>query len=150
MRDFITDCSCSWYLDTICCNLEPHVMLYDQTHYEWIQKIVLCWSCLFLVVKYSFPGRWVMHQMRHLLLPTHCQGHTRICLLFYAHLGVCSCRNFKDDYKWSETPSWNAYDTCQKLKGRRVLLIGDSTMSQLGSTLRTSCIQQAAKLTLPV
>lgn len=56
---------------------------------------------------------------------------------FYAHLGGygCSCKNFQDDYEWSETPSWNAYDTCQKLNGRRVLLIGDSTMGQVGTTL---------------
>lgn len=58
---------------------------------------------------------------------------------FYAQLGGrgCTCKNFEDDYEWSETPSssWNAYDTCKKLNGRRVLLIGDSTMGQLGTTL---------------
>lgn len=58
---------------------------------------------------------------------------------FYAQLGGrgCTCKKFEDDYEWSETPSssWNAYDTCKKLNGRRVLLIGDSTMGQLGTTL---------------
>mmetsp|Transcript_49360 Transcript_49360/g.56951 ORF Transcript_49360/g.56951 Transcript_49360/m.56951 type:complete len:81 (-) Transcript_49360:104-346(-) len=47
----------------------------------------------------------------------------------------CSCPLFKDEYVVDNLPTWNASAVCSKLGSRRVLMIGDSTMAQMGATL---------------
>jgi hypothetical protein len=58
---------------------------------------------------------------------------------FLAHTGGhgCTCTDFHDEFTWvdDDLPLFNATQTCQKLKDRRVLMIGDSTMLQTASTL---------------
>ena len=56
---------------------------------------------------------------------------------FLAHSGYkgCTCNDFHDEYPWidDDLPPFNASQTCQKLKSRSVLMIGDSTMDQTAS-----------------
>ena len=59
----------------------------------------------------------------------------RIFLLVF---WLCTaCDAFHDEFTWvdDELPRFDATQTCQKLNERRVLMIGDSTMTQTASTL---------------
>ncbi|KAL7477584.1 hypothetical protein ACHAW6_003386 [Cyclotella cf. meneghiniana] len=48
----------------------------------------------------------------------------------------CSARGFRDEYTWTGIEkAWNATEACNKLDGRKVLMIGDSTMGQTSATL---------------
>jgi hypothetical protein len=46
-------------------------------------------------------------------------------------------RHFADEFRWNSTnlPIWDATDFCTRLGDRRILMIGDSTMSQAATTL---------------
>ena len=60
---------------------------------------------------------------------------------FFAHQEFWLCTHcsdaFHDEFTWvdDELPRFDATQTCQKLNERRVLMIGDSTMTQTASTL---------------
>jgi hypothetical protein len=54
---------------------------------------------------------------------------------------ACTCKGFEDKYTWRSShklPDWKATETCRLLGNRTVLVIGDSTMQQLASTLMNS------------
>jgi hypothetical protein len=49
---------------------------------------------------------------------------------------TCSARGFQDNYSWSGiSETWDANWTCHKLGGRKVLMLGDSTMGQTAAIL---------------
>jgi hypothetical protein len=118
--------------------------------------------CIDDVCADDIVGEWVLDQNKTFAAPVCCSwdewkanpaqcGTTQIKSAGwyeglpdrYQQVGghACTCKGFDDKYTWrssQELPDWKASETCRLLGNRTVVMIGDSTMQQLASTLMNS------------
>jgi len=86
-------------------------------------------------------GSWILDKDKSFAFPFCCDRRWK------SKVGICSasgagciCHDFHDQYTWSESSPWDPSDVCRRLNGRRVVMVGDSTMNQAADVLMNAVV----------